>query len=203
MKNKQNFIKNVKEKINFKNKNILSRKYYCEKLVYSILIPFKDTVLRWLRLKHFNEKFKKILEDKMKKGYLQIIKFKSKLSLKKNEEFFYYKFRKIILKKKIRKYILSAIANTFFKKLKYRKKKLIKKTKKYNILNIYYFRKLLFSSLIALTNYRKYKLIKRKNNGIVLLKNLNFMKKIKKLKESSNYLKNKSIIVNVNTYIRE
>lgn len=139
---------------------------------------------------------------KLKKGYVQILKYKSGIPINTKENFFYQKYREISLEKKIRKYMISKLSNVFFRNLKYIKKKQIKKNRKMKILNAFYLRKLVLSSFSAFVNFRKYQLIKKRNHFLLTLKTLKFAKKLKEIKENSNYLKNKYDKVNSARFLR-
>ncbi len=143
------------------------------------------------------------MENSMKKGYLQIMLHKSHLFIKGEENMFYEKYRETILQKKIRNYMISSVSNVFFKNLKYIKKKSIKKQKKNSILKSYYHRKLIINCFGALVNYRKYKLVKLRNQFIVKENMINLLYRFKFVKDNTLQIKTRNRVLLFNKYLCE
>ncbi len=163
----------------------------------------KILLQRQSKFKLFTSNFKKVMENSIKKGYLQIMLHKSHLFIRGEENVFYEKYRETVLQKKIRKYMISSISNVFFKNLKYIKKKFIKKQKKNSILKSYYHRKLIINCFGALVNYRKYKLVKLRNQFIVKENMINLLYRFKFVKDNTLQIKTRNRVLLFNKYLCE
>jgi hypothetical protein len=197
-----NYFNKSREKIKYLKKKFIALNFYNEKLIFVTFTNLKIILTRSIKFQQFNLAFKNLLEIQLMKGYLQIFQFKSKLNVKKKENFFYQKFRETILSMKIRKYMISRFSKTFFKNLKYIKKKHIKKQRKYKIMESFYCRKLMIISLSAFTNYRKYTMIKNKYKFLMTKQTLKILNNFKQNRTRFEYIKVKFEISTKKKYVR-